>query len=81
MENRAVVCYSCGGKAELPAKEAPCEVLHGWLTVSHFKGLDSVEHYNFCSFTCLKNWSESQAPEIPDVFLQSFTEDSVGEDG
>ena len=81
MEERLVVCCSCGEKAELPAEEAPCEVLHGWLTVSHFKGAGSVEHYNFCSFACLKKWAEAQAPEIPEVFLESFTEDSVEGDG
>jgi hypothetical protein len=34
-----------------------------------------VEHYNFCSFTCLERWAEAQAPKIPEVFLESFAEE------
>jgi len=71
------ICSSCGQKVECASKELPCEVLSGWLTLAHWKGLGSVEHYNFCSFACLKRWVEAQAPEIPKVFLDSFEE--VGE--
>ncbi len=81
MEEKTVVCCSCGRRVELPTEEAPCEVLQGWITASYFKGLGSVEHHDFCSFTCLKRWTEAQAPEIPEVFLESFTEDSAEGEG
>ena len=76
MGERDVICSGCGQKVEVPSKEPPCEVLSGWLTLSRWKGLGFVDHYNFCSFTCLKKWAEAQAPEIPKVFLESFTEES-----
>ncbi|MBN2186394.1 MAG: hypothetical protein JW732_02965 [Dehalococcoidia bacterium] len=69
------VCYSCGKRAELSTEERPCEVLSGWLTVSHWKGPGAVEHYNFCSFTCLKTWADAQAPKIPEAFLRAFEEE------
>ena len=72
------ICSSCGRKVESSSEEPPCSVLSGWLTVSHWKRLGSVEHYNFCSFTCLKMWAEAQTPEIPKVFLESFGEESGG---
>jgi hypothetical protein len=42
--------------------------------VSQWKGLGAVEHYNFCSFSCLKTWTDTQVPQIPDVFLKAFEE-------
>lgn len=78
MVERDVVCSGCGEKVELPAKEPPCEVLSGWLTLSHWKGLGSVDYYHFCSLVCLKKWAEAQTPKIPRVFLESFT-DEAGE--
>ena len=77
MPDKQFICSSCGRKVESSSKEPPCEVLSGWLTLAHWEGLGSVEHYNFCSFTCLKRWVETQAPEVPKVFLDSFEE--VGE--
>ena len=78
MVARDVVCSGCGHKVELPSKEPPCEVLNGWLTLSHWKGLGAVDCYHFCSLTCLKKWAEAQTPKIPEVFLESFT-DEAGE--
>ncbi len=69
------VCYSCGKRAEFSPEERPCEVLTGWLTISQWKGLGAVEHYNFCSFTCLKTWADAQAPKIPEAFLRAFEEE------
>jgi hypothetical protein len=69
------MCSSCGRRAEFFPKEPPCKSLSGWLTVSHWKGLGAVEHYNFCSFTCLKRWADAQAPKIPKAFLESFKEE------
>jgi len=69
------VCYSCGKRAEFSPEERHCEVLTGWLTVSQWKGLGAVEHYNFCSFTCLKTWADAQAPKIPEAFLKAFEEE------
>ena len=68
------ICHSCGKKREYGPEERPCEVLSGWLTVSHWKGLGTVEHYNFCSFICLKRWVDAQIPKIPEVFLKAFEE-------
>jgi len=67
-------CHSCGKRVEHSLEERPCEVLGGWLTVSHWKGLGAVEHYNFCSFTCLERWAEAQVPKIPEAFLKAFGE-------
>ena len=68
-------CHSCGQVVESSPEEPPCEVLKGWLTVSRWKGSGSVEHYNFCSFGCLKSWVDAQVPRVPEVFLQPFKED------
>ncbi|TET16813.1 MAG: hypothetical protein E3J75_04165 [Dehalococcoidia bacterium] len=77
MRNQRTVftCHSCGKGVECSPGKLPCEVLKGWLTVSHWKGLGSVEHYNFCSFSCLKSWVDTQIPRVPEVFLESFKED------
>ena len=80
MQERHVICSFCGQRVGFSSKEPPCEVLSGWLTVSYWKGLGAVEHYNFCSFTCLKRWGEAQSPEIPKVFLESFEGESGEED-
>ena len=67
------------GKIFLEIETAPeeplCEGLKGWLIVSHWKGLGSAEHYDFCSFSCIKSWLDAQVPRIPEVFLESFKED------
>jgi len=68
-------CFSCGRKMESVPGEPPCRVLKGWLTVSHWKGVGSVEHHNFCSFSCLKSWVDAQVPRVPEVFLKFFEED------
>jgi len=78
VQRRYSTCFSCGIKVESSSEDPPCEILSGWLTVSHWRGLEAVEHYNFCSFTCLKKWVEVQTPEIPNVFLQSFDEEQGG---
>jgi len=79
MPKRYFICHSCGKRAESSPEEPPCEVLRGWLTVSYWKGLGVVEHYNFCSFTCLKSWADAQVPKIPEVFLKTFDEGKGGE--
>jgi len=68
------ICSSCGRGVEFSPEERPCEVLSGWLTVSQWKGLGEVEHYNFCSFTCLKRWADAQTPKVPEVFLKALEE-------
>ena len=68
-------CHSCGKTAEGSPGETPCEALQGWLTVSSWEGPGVVEHYNFCSFSCLESWAEAQVPKVPKVFLDSFSED------
>ena len=75
MVEKDVTCSGCGEKAELSSKDPPCKVLDGWLTLSLWKGLGSVEQYHFCSIICLKKWAEAKTPEIPKVFLESFTDE------
>ncbi len=72
-----VICYCCDRKVEHHDSEPPCEVLRGWLTVSYWKGRESVDHYSFCSLSCLQEWVDSHVPKIPEIFLRSFGE---GED-
>jgi hypothetical protein len=72
MRKKYFVCHSCGERIECSAEERPCEVLHGWLMVSQWNGPEAVEHYNFCSLTCLKAWFDAQIPQVPDVFLRAF---------
>ena len=70
-------CHSCGKGVECSRGETPCEVLEGWLTVSHWKGAGVVSHYNFCSISCLKSWADAHVPRVPDVFLKSFGADKT----
>ena len=70
-------CHSCGKKMKCSSGEPLCKVLRDWLTVSGWKGLGSVEHYTFCSFSCLKSWVDAQVPKIPKVFLESFKENET----
>ena len=72
MRREYFACYSCGEKVECSKEERPCQVLHGWLMVSLWKGPGAVEHYNFCSLNCLKTWVDTQLPQVPDVFLKAF---------
>jgi hypothetical protein len=72
MRGESFICHSCGERVECSKEERPCEVLNGWLMVSLWKGPAAVEHYNFCSLTCLKIWLDARVPQIPDVFLRAF---------
>jgi len=72
MGREQFVCHSCGEKVECAAKQRPCEVLDGWLMVSLWKGPEAVEHYNFCSLSCLRTWVDTQLPQVPDAFLRAF---------
>jgi len=67
-----VTCHSCGRNAESPLEEPPCKVLGGWLTVSYWKGPQSVDQYMFCSFACLQRWVDTQVPRIPEAFSKAF---------
>jgi len=77
---KTAICYSCSkrveyaqcsGRGVLP-EDAPCNVLSGWLTVSWWKGIGRVDHYDFCSVDCLFRWAEAQVPQIPKTFLDAF---------
>ena len=72
MPREYFICHSCGERVECGAKERPCQVLNGWLMVSLWKGPETVEHYNFCSLSCLKTWVDAQVPQVPDAFLRAF---------
>jgi len=72
-------CHSCGKEVESSPGEPPCEVLKGWVTVSHWKGPGAVSRYNFCSYGCLKSWVDAQVPRVPEAFLKSFGEDESQE--
>ncbi len=74
MQKPTFICHSCGKRLKYATGERPCEMLSGWLTVSQWKGLGTVEHYSFCSFTCLKGWADAQVPKIPEPFLKAFEE-------
>ncbi len=79
MENQRVsfTCYSCGKKIDGSSEDPPCEVLEGWLTMSHWKSVATVEHFSFCSFMCLRSWVEANVSVVPRVFLESFGEEAV----
>lgn len=74
MEERNIVCRSCGKELEHKMGRMPCEDLRGWLTISHWKGRESVDHFSFCSVGCMQAWVEDQRTPIPEVFLKSFAE-------
>ena len=77
MEERRLICSSCRKEQGVLAKDLPCEVLSGWLTVCQWEGLGAVKHYNLCSFTCLKRWVETQVPRIPKVFLEAIGDEDA----
>jgi hypothetical protein len=76
MPREYFVCHSCGEKVECGVKRRPCDVLDGWLMVSLWKGPEAVEHYSFCSLSCLRTWVDTQLPQIPDAFLKAFEKGS-----
>jgi len=77
------ICQSCGKKAEYtdcsercaPPEDARCKALSGWLSVSQWKGMGAVDHYDFCSFTCLQKWVEGKVPTVPKTFLEAFQDE------
>ena len=75
MPKMSISCNSCGKSLELAPKQPPCMTLTGWLTVAQWKGAESVDQLNFCSFGCLQKWLENQLPRIPDVFLNALQEE------
>ena len=75
MGDREVNCSGCGEKVALSSEDPPCRVLDGWLMLSQWKGIGSVEQYHFCSLTCLEQWVKAQAPEVPRIFLESFPDE------
>ncbi len=77
------ICQSCGKRVEYsecsarcaPPEDARCKVLGGWLSVSRWRGTETVDQYDFCSLVCLQRWVEAQVPRIPDTFLEAFKEE------
>lgn len=74
MRERIIACYTCSRGLEPVTGRMPCEELAGWLTISYWKGKEAVEHYNFCSPQCLRQWMDEMFPGIPEVYLKSFDE-------
>ena len=78
-------CQFCGKKLEytqcsergVPPDDARCQALKGWLSVSQWKGMGVVDHYDFCSFTCLQAWVGAQVPKIPKTFFEAFQDESA----
>ncbi len=80
MQGRVIVCYGCGKELEHGTGRMPCEELEGWITISHWKGKESVDHYSFCSTQCLHQWVGDLFPRVPDVFLNSFGDEDIGDE-
>lgn len=76
MVDKYCICHSCGRKVEFSQEELPCDILRDWLIVSCMKGLESVDRYSFCSFSCLQRWVDSQVPIVPEIFLKSLGEET-----
>jgi hypothetical protein len=68
-----ISCHACSKVVESSGEPA-CEVLVGWITISHWKGPEAVSRHSFCSLQCLKTWVDAQTPDIPEAFLKSFGE-------
>ncbi|MCX5991758.1 MAG: hypothetical protein NTZ04_05455 [Chloroflexi bacterium] len=74
------VCHFCAKKVEYtdcsdrePSPgDARCNIMRGWLTVSHWQGMHAVDYYDFCSFGCLHKWVNAQFPRVPSVFLKAL---------
>ena len=77
MAKRYFTCHSCSKRVEIFPDERPCEAISGWIAVAQWKGVEAVEHYNFCSFTCLKRWVDAQVPKIPKVYLEAFKDEEL----
>lgn len=71
---KTLIYSRCSPMCTVP-EDALCIVLQGWLSVCHCTGVEAFDHYDFCSFTCIKKWSESRAPEVPETFLKAFMEE------
>lgn len=74
MQERVITCYSCNRELKRAEGRTPCEELAGWLTISYWQGKEAVDHYNFCSPKCLRQWMDDMFPPIPEVYLKSFDE-------
>jgi len=64
-------CFERGTRPE----HTRCNVMKGWLTLSCWRGTGSVDQFNFCSFSCLLSWLQTQATKIPKVFLEAFQDE------
>jgi len=78
VQERYSICHFCGRKAEISSIEPPCVLLEGWLSITHWKGVGSVEQHDFCCFTCLEKWAQAHTTQVPKVFLESFKEEPGG---
>ncbi len=69
------ICSCCGKEVALSRGQLPCDVLYGWFMLSHLKEPEVVDRYSFCSYSCLQKWLNQQLPAVPDVFMQSLSEE------
>ena len=65
-------CHGCGREVEMAQGQSLGEALHGWLIISCVKDKDSFERHSFCSLGCLREWTDTQMPEVPEVFRRSL---------
>ncbi len=79
MTKKYSICKSCGRRiaytecdTQVIPEDPKCVALKGWLTVSQWQGLEAVDCYDFCSFTCLHKWVDEKVPKIPKAFLKAF---------
>ena len=74
------VCQFCGKRepytecSEMcaPPEGARCAVLDGWLSVTHWRGMGSLDRYDFCSLTCFQKWVEVEVPKVPKASVEAF---------
>jgi len=80
MSKSYATCYFCGkgveytncSDKETPPKDARCEMLKGWFLVRQWKGIGSVDDYDFCSLDCIQKWVVNLLPKIPEEYLRAF---------
>ncbi len=71
---KSVVYAECYERCA-PPEDAHCKVLTDWLAVSCWKGMGTVDYYDFCSSVCLQRWVDNKVSRIPESFLKVFKDE------